>query len=52
MNITILTSALTGLGLLLTPLYAEDASPDKTKPIENSAQKTIATYTIQIKGGG
>lgn len=52
MKITILTTALTGLGLLLTPLYAEDSSPAKTKPIENSTQKTISTYIVQIKGGG
>gem|GEM_PF-6762586 len=59
MKNTILITALSGLGLLLTPLHAENSTADKPAATEKKATPksstktaTQTTYTVLVSGGG
>lgn len=53
MKITILTTALAGLGLAVLPLQASDNQPEQPNPTqETTAAKTITTYVVHYGGGG
>ena len=56
MKITFITTAVTGMGLALTPLHAEKPVQPTDKPatIEPAklATQTITTYILEYTGGG